>query len=525
MKKTVRNFAYVWLSAFLFLHPAFAFPQPIKPAAMDTLVLRTMRTFDVPGIAVAVVKDNKIIFSKGYGVRSLKTGQKVDSNTLFGIASNSKAFTTAALGMLVDEKKLSWDDKVIDYIPEFRLYDPYVTESFTIRDLMTHRSGMGLGAGDLMIWPSSNEFTLQDIIHNLRYLKPVSGFRTKFDYDNLLYIVAGEIVARVSGLSWESFIETRIMRPLEMTQSAASFSRLKDKSNVIDPHAPVDGLVRVVDRDNNETANAAGGIYSNLTDMCRWIIMQMNNGRYGEGLTKQLFSKEVHNEMWAAQTIMRVADSTEYNTHFACYGLGWFLNDVNGYKEVWHTGGLAGIVTQVTLIPELKLGIIVLTNQQSGNAFRSITNSILDSYFGIKGIDRVSQYQKMTAKSLQNEANVNESVMRDIEAQKRKPGCMIADTLFTGVYSDKWFGDVLISLKNGELRFDSKKSPGLTGRLIPYKGNTLIVRWDDRSMDADAFMVFNFNSAGVGYEIKMKAISPLTDFSYDFQDLDLIRKN
>ena len=168
-----------------------------------------MKTFDVPGIAVAIMKDDKVIHSKGYGVRSLNTKQKVDSNTLFGIASNSKAFTTAALGILIDEKKLSWDDKVIDYIPEFRLYSPYVTEEFTIRDLLTHRSGLGLGAGDLMIWPGSNNFTLKDIIHNLRYLKPVSGFRTKYDYDNLLYIVAGEVVARVSGMSWEDFIETQ----------------------------------------------------------------------------------------------------------------------------------------------------------------------------------------------------------------------------------------------------------------------------------------------------------------------------
>ena len=182
-----------------------------------TLTERTMRTFKVPGIAVAVVRGNKIVHSKGYGVRSLITRQKVDANTLFGIASNSKAFTTAALGILVDEKKLKWDNKVTDYIPEFKMYNPYVTEEFTIRDLLTHRSGLGLGAGDLMIWPGSNNFTTADIIHNLRFLKPVSGFRTKFDYDNLLYIVAGEVVARVSGMSWEEFIETRIMQPLGMS--------------------------------------------------------------------------------------------------------------------------------------------------------------------------------------------------------------------------------------------------------------------------------------------------------------------
>ena len=371
MKKISLLQKYLAVSAILILSFISVNAQIITSHQIDSLVEITMKTFDVPGIAVAIVKDDKVIHSKGYGVRSLNTRQKTDANTLFAIASNSKAFTAAALGILIDEKKLTWDDRVIDYIPEFRLYNPYVTEEFTIKDLLTHRSGLGLGAGDLMIWPGLNDFTITDIIHNLRYLKPVSGFRTKYDYDNLLYIVAGEVVARVSGMSWEDFIETRIMQPLKMTGSAASYSRLKDKSNVIDPHAPVNGVVQVIDRDFNfnEVGNAAGGIYSNITDMCRWIIMQMNNGKYGDGLNSQLFSEKVHEEMWSPQTIIQVRNSTVYNTHFAGYGLGWNLSDVKGYKQVGHTGGLAGIVTQVTLIPEMKLGIIVLTNQQSGEAF------------------------------------------------------------------------------------------------------------------------------------------------------------
>src|SRR6476620_4120276 len=169
---------------------------------IDELVARTMQTFDVPGIAVAVIKDGKVVHAKGYGVRSILTNQKVDENTLFGIASNSKAFTTAGLAMLVDEGKIKWDDKVTQYIPEFKMYNDYVTKEFTIRDLLTHRSGLGLGAGDLMIWPDKNNFTTQDIINNLQFLKPVSAFRTKYDYDNLLYIVAGEVLHRVSGKTW-----------------------------------------------------------------------------------------------------------------------------------------------------------------------------------------------------------------------------------------------------------------------------------------------------------------------------------
>src|SRR3970040_294443 len=203
----------------------------ISSVQVDELVNRTIKTFNVPGIAVAIVKDGKVVVAKGYGVKSIESKEKVDANTLFGIASNSKAFTSASLAMLVDEGKIKWDDKVIKYLPNFRMYNDYVTQEFTIRDLLTHRSGLGLGAGDLMIWPDGSDFTAQDIIRNLQYLKPVAAFRTKYDYDNLLYIVAGEVIHVVSGKSWCDFIENRIMKPLEMNNSAASFLRLKDSTN------------------------------------------------------------------------------------------------------------------------------------------------------------------------------------------------------------------------------------------------------------------------------------------------------
>ncbi|GAC1585358.1 MAG: hypothetical protein NVS3B19_02770 [Ginsengibacter sp.] len=233
------------------------FGQNITSRQVDSIVEKTLKTFDVPGIAVGIIKDGKLILAKGYGVRSLNTMQKVDEHTLFGIASNSKAFIAAALGMLVDEGKLKWDDKVTDYIPEFKLYNPYVTEEFTVRDLLTHRSGLGLGAGDLMFWPDSNNFTKQDMIHNLRYLKQVSGFRSKYDYDNNMYMVAGEVLHKNTGISWEDFIQTRILDPLGMNETAPTFKRLKNKSNVIDPHAPVDGKVVVIRRDWSENVAAA----------------------------------------------------------------------------------------------------------------------------------------------------------------------------------------------------------------------------------------------------------------------------
>lgn len=495
--------------------------QVITSAQIDSLTELTLKTFDVPGIAVGVIKDGKLIHAKGYGVRSLRTMQKVDENTLFGIASNSKAFTAAALGILIDEGKLNWDDKVTDYIPEFKMYDPYVTDAFTIRDLLTHRSGLGLGAGDLMMFPDSNNFTKKDIIHNLRYLKPVSSFRTKYDYDNNLYIVAGEVIARVSGKSWEDFVEQRMMQPLGMTTSRASINRLLNRNNIVAPHAPVNGKVTTIDIEWSETANAAGGIVSNITELSKWLIMQMDNGKYG--VNKNMFSETVHNDFWAPQTIINIGGPGPYNTHFASYGLGWFLSDVKGYKQVSHTGGLAGIVTQVTLIPELKLGIVVLTNQQSGAAFTAITNTIKDSYLGIKGADRVKQMHERVVKNEADAKKITDSIWAGIAAQQKTIGSKTDISNYVGTYTDQWFGDVIISVKNGQPWFDSKRSPKLSGVLLPFKGNTFVAKWNDRSMDADAFVKFVLDENGKASGFKMDAISPLTDFSFDFQDLDLKR--
>ena len=494
----------------------------LPESSIDSLVTLTLKTFDVPGIAVAIVKDGKIVLAKGYGVRSLVNKLPVDENTLFGIASNSKAFTSAALGMLVDEGKLKWDDKVRDYIPEFKMYEPYVTEAFTVRDLLTHRSGLGLGSGDLMFFPDGSTFTRQEMIYNLRYLKPVSEFRTKFDYDNNLYIVAGQIIEKISGISWEEFIEQRIMKPIGFVASKASYNRVTNNLNIIDAHAPAEGKVVMIPHDWNPIANAAGGIMSNLTDLTKWIILQMNDGKYGTD--KKLFSKSVHEEMWSPQTIIQQGQGGPYNSHFSSYGLGWFLGDVKGFKQVSHTGGLAGTVTQVTLLPELKLGIIVLTNQQSGAAFSAITNTIKDSYLGYPNRGWVKTYSARVDGGNAEAKKINDEIAADLAAQKKVGTIKVIDSLFAGTYNDKWFGYVTITPKNGMLWFASLKSPRLNGYVTPYKANTFIVKWTDRSFDADAYVVFSMDRNGKASGFKMESISPLTDFSFDFQDLDMKRK-
>ncbi|SDW88831.1 serine hydrolase [Flavobacterium degerlachei] len=493
----------------------------ISPTQVDELVNRTIKTFNVPGIAVAIVKDGKVVLAEGYGVKSIDTKERVDANTLFGIASNSKAFTSAALAILVDEGKIKWDDKVIKYLPNFRMYNDYVTQEFTIRDLLSHRSGLGLGAGDLMIWPDGSNFTAQDIIQNLQYLKPVSAFRTKYDYDNLLYIVAGEVVHVVSGKSWADFVEDRIMKPLEMNNSAASFVRLKDSTNIIAPHVPIDGKLKVITRYKNQLFDAAAGIYSSVNDLSKWAIMQMNNGKYGAD-NKQLFSEKEHAEMWTPQTIIPISTVAPYNSHFKAYGLGWFLSDVKGYKEVTHTGGLEGIVTQTTYFPELQLGIIVLTNQQSGAAFRAITNTIKDSYLDIKSEDYVALYSSRIKANEDSADKVTDEVWATVA--KNKAAKIKTDyKTITGTYTDSWFGDVIITEKKGKLYFESKRSSQLKGEVFFYKEGNYVVKWDNAYLHADAHLFFQYDKAGKATALKMKPISDLTDFSYDFQDLDFTK--
>ncbi|MEO8516311.1 MAG: serine hydrolase [Flavobacterium sp.] len=502
----------------LFIFTSHCFAQ-ISEKETDALVEKTLKTFNIPGIAVAIVKDGKVVLAKGYGVKSIITNEKVDANTLFGIASNSKAFTTAALAILVDEGKVKWDDKVVQYIPEFKMYNDYVTNEFTIRDLLTHRSGLGLGAGDLMIWPGANDFTSADIIHNLQFLKPVSAFRTKFDYDNLLYAVAGKIIEKASGKSWTDFIEQRIMQPLEMKNSAGSFVTLKDTTNVIAPHVPIDGKLKVIKRYVNQIMDPAGGIYSSVNDLSKWMIMQLNNGKYGPTLENKIFSKEQQDEMWQLQTIIPTVTKPPYNSHFNGYGLGWFLSDMKGYKEVTHTGGLEGIVTQTTLYPELNLGIIVLTNQQAGRGLRAVTNTIKNSYLGIPYFDYVEAY----AKTLKEQnAGVDKATATVWETVAKNSKGAVDFKKYTGTYKDSWFGDITISKKKGHLYFDSKRSPQLTGEIFYYKKNTFVVKWNNRSYDADAYMDFSEDNTN----IKMEAISEATDFSYDFQDLNfnLVKK-
>ena len=493
---------------------------------IDNIVAQAMDNFTVAGVAVAVVKDGKIVHQKGYGIQSIATKKKVTENTNFGIASNSKAFTTACLAILVEEGKMSWTDKVIHYIPEFKMYNDYVTQNFNIQDLLTHRSGLGLGIGDLMFFPDGSDFTMDDILGSFQYFEPVSAFRTKFDYDNLLYLVAGEIIKRVSGLTWEQFIEQRIFNPLSMDDSYASLTYINDKSKVASPHLNKAKKLSLTDPeqwDPTKINGAAGGIYSNVHDLTNWMLVQLNKGKYGANLEQQLFTEASQQEMWKIHTTTEVNRNPRYHSHFSGYGLGWNLTDVNGALVVSHTGGLIGMLSKTMLVPDLNLGIIVLTNTYLDGAgvFSVVTQSLLDKYLGLDDFDWIGTY----AKRLNQGASEANAVEAKIWATVAAANTAIIDNKnYTGLYKDPWFGNIEIYEKDQQLWFRSLRSPKLSGPMQFYRANTFVVKWPASGLtDADAFVMFQLDEEGKAQGFKMKGISPAIDFSFDFQDLHLMR--
>jgi CubicO group peptidase (beta-lactamase class C family) len=495
----------------------------IEEAQLDKLIEETLTAFDIPGISVGILKDHQIVYAKGHGVRSLVTKKNMNASTLVGVASNSKGFTCFALAMLVDAGKLNWDDKVRKHIPEFRLHDAWVTEQFTLRDLVTHRSGMGLGAGALMFFPEGNDFNVQDVINNVRYLEPESSFRSTFQYNNNMYIIAGEVLKRVSGLSWENFIETKILNPVGMASSKASYNRVTNRANSIDAHTRTEGKVIQIPHDWSETANAAGGIVSNITDMLTWAKFLMNDAVTSDG--KRLLSKAQFHELWQLQTPLKVNVADTYNSNFRGYGLGWFVTDVKGgHKQIYHTGGLLGTVTQFTLIPNLDLAIVVLTNQMNGAAFNTITNTIKDSYLGYENRNWLKTYSESNSKYIKHNDSLKTAVYSQVEKMKGNAKLPKPNQI-TGTYNDDWFGNVLISHEEKNYQIKCERSSQLVGQLLPYNATTYVAKWNNRSFDADVFVKFTFDKNGEAQSASMSYIAPITDFSFDFHNLELKKIN
>ena len=495
---------------------------PAAPPNIDALVERVRSTFDVPGISLAVVKDDKVVVARGFGVRKLGDPAPVDGRTLFGIASNSKVFTAAALGILVEEGKGAWDAPVIRYLPWFQLSDPYVTRELTVRDLLVHRSGLGLGAGDLLWWPPST-YTRREIAERLRYVPLETSFRSAYAYDNVLYLVAGEVIETLSGLKWEEFIRTRILAKVGMSTSHPRFDTTVNAGNVATPHARVDERVRVVQPFASDNTNPAGGILSNAEDMAKWMRVLLRRGRLEDGT--RLFSEATWREISSLVTPMPNSDPPLELAPLASfvqgYALGLNVREYRGHGALTHTGGLVGLVSRVLLIPDIGLGVSVLTNQESGEAFNALAYSVADHYLKAPPVDWVAQFAAVRARNLARlaDAELKSTQARDASS---KPSLPLAK--YAGTYTDAWYGDIEIAEASGRLSIRFTKTPSLAGTLEHWQHDTFVARWTDRELRADAFVTFALEPDGSIERAKMQAVSPATDFSFDFQDLTLVPK-
>ncbi|HEV8398607.1 MAG TPA: serine hydrolase [Gemmatimonadales bacterium] len=493
---------------------------PALPRDFDAYVARVMSTFEIPGIAIAVVKDGRVLLAKGYGVRKLGDPTPVDDRTLFGIASNTKAFTATAIGILVEEGKLQWDAPVITYLPWFQMYDPFVTRELTIRDLLVHRSGLGLGAGDLLWWPTST-YDRKEIARRLRYIKPETSFRSAYAYDNVLYSVAGEVIEAVSGQTWEDFVTSRILARVGMTGSSVRHSAAAGGGNVATPHAEIDGRVRPISPFGSDNVNPAGGINASATDIAKWLMVQLDSGRLADG--SRLFKPQTTFELWSIVTPYRVgrlpADLAAQQANLAGYALGFEVRDLRGRKVVTHTGGLPGFVSRITLVPDERLGIAVFTNQEIGQAFQAITWRLLDHFTGAAPTDWVAVYR---ARKVRQDSiiGVQEHAAAAARDSASRPSLPLAK--YAGAYRDAWYGDISIALENGKLVMRFSHSPPLTGDLEHFQYNTFIARWRDRELRADAYVTFALKPDGSIEDVKLAPVSPATDFSFDFQDLLLL---
>lgn len=514
------------LALVILLVPGLAWAAP--PPGFDQRVEAVRQKLGAVGVAAVIVEDGKVTLSKGYGFKQLGRPDRTDADTLFQIGSVTKHFTAAALATLVDEGKLKWDDPVIDHMPDFRMYDPWVTREITVRDLLVHRSGLGLGQGDLLLVPATN-ISRKDTVRRLRHLKPATSFRSAYAYDNVLYIAAGQLVEEVSGQPWETYVRDRLLRPAGMMSSVTSDAERLVAPNRALPHGRL-GEIRGVGEQQlldeksvllGQNSGPAGAIAASANDMARWIQVQLSEGRI-PGSDKPLFSPASHREMWKGVQPIPITPFpgalAEATPNFRLYGLGWNVQDYRGHRIISHGGGVLGGRAVLVLIPEKKVGFALMSNSEENSLLPGLQNELLDHYLGLPKRD----WSKAYADFLDQRTAEGLKVVRASRQARpaSKPSLPLAR--YAGTYADAWYGPVAVRQAGEGLAIDFLQTPGMTAPLEHWAYDTFIARWKD-GVTEPAFVTFNLDATGAPTRITMKAVSPIADFSYDYHDLDLRR--
>lgn len=438
--------------------------------ALDAYIEQARKDWNIPGLSVGIVRNDSVVFLKGYGVRELGKADPVTPNTLFAIGSNSKSFTATAVGMLADDGKLKFDDRVTKWLPEFQLFDPYVTREFTMRDAMSHRAGLGR-RGDIL-WLMGG-YPRGEIIRRVRFLEPNAPFRTEMGYQNIMFLSAGEAAGRSAGMSWDDLVTSRILRPLGMLRSNTSVAAFRPGDDIAQPHGMRDGAVRPIPWRNIDNIAPAGSINSSAEEMTRYLRLIVGGGTWeGKLLVRPAQLAQIATIHVAMLT---TPDTLMPSTHIRGYGLGWVINDYLGRKVQWHTGGIDGMLSYMWAVPEEKFGLIILTNSDAHNSGVGIGHRILDAFLKGPGHDYSGIFLKQ----------YRDALARADSAQKRQEAARVTGTKpslplegYAGAYADSLWGEARVREANGALVIEYGVG-GAQGKLEHWQYDTFRITWGD----------------------------------------------
>ncbi|MED5550203.1 MAG: serine hydrolase [Pseudomonadota bacterium] len=511
------------VAAVLALGGANAAAQELTPERVDSAARQTIEAFNIPGLVVTVTRGDDVIYTGAYGQRDVRHPDiAVDTDTLFPFASISKAFTTTALAMLVDEGALDWDDPVRRYIPEFEMSDPYITAEFSVRDLVTHRSGLPLGAGDLLVFPDGKP-EVSDILAAIRHIPPATSFRSEYAYDNLMYIIAGEVLSRIDGRPWAEAIDARIFDPLAMDSCEALPSQAAADDNTVTQHSRAPGETEAVPIDPRfiigDSTSPAGGLSCSVDDFTTWAQFWLNEGVTSDG--DRLLSEAQFAEVWTGVTPQSVSPLLAQlgGTHFSLYGLGWSVRDLHGQLFVGHSGGLLGASSYFGILPEQDIAVFVSSNVSTYGSTALALQLIAEAAAGDEASDWIGVlhgvYQRSQETAVQDsgagdQPDIAIDPVRDLSA-------------YTGTYVDPWYGPVSIEIRDGNLFIDMSRSEVLDAPLVPVAPDRFVARWPDRSLNADAYVDFTASDDRIA-GMTMEPVSETTDFSFDFGDLHFTKQ-
>ncbi len=494
------------LLGLVILNTSFSQKKSIKK--LDAYFEQAIKDWNIPGMGVAIVKDGEVILAKGYGVKDVATGEAVDENTLFAIASNSKAFTSAALATLVDEGLIAWDDKVRDYLPYFELYDSYVSNEMTIADLLCHRSGLATFSGDLIWYGSSH--SREEVIRRAKYLEPVAGFRESYGYQNIMFLAAGEIIPVVTGKSWEEYIQEKFLNPLSMNNTLTSVTQFTKETNLALPHNEENGKNHTIDWVNWDNIAPAGAILSSVSDLTKWMNLQLNMGMLD---TTAIWSERQANEMWSVHTPQNLSSwsrSTFPSKTFSGYGLGWELFNYQGRKIVAHGGGYDGMISKTVLIPEENMGFVFLTNNINWLP-SALANQVMDEFLGCdEYVDWGAKYlgykQGSDARAIEEEKAAEEARIKDT-----KPSLPLE--AYAGTYGGEMYGNCTVRIIGDQLAFQFEPTSLFRGTFRHWHYDTFQLNWSSDMMLPSGMVQFILNPKGEVEEMLIDVPNPDFDFT------------